>query len=60
MLGIFGVAAAMASTPAGATIDPAHQFITNGGFETLTNGLGQLSRNTVATGWTSANDGSGN
>ncbi len=30
---------------------------TNGGFETLTNGPGQLTTNTVATGWTVANGG---
>jgi hypothetical protein len=46
--------------PAGATIDPAHQFIVNGGFEQTTNGLGQLARNTNVVGWTSHNDSQGN
>jgi hypothetical protein len=45
MLGLAG--------PVGATLDPAHQFITNGGFEQTTNGLGQLRRNTNVVGWTS-------
>lgn len=42
-----------AVSPAGATIDPSHQFIVNGGFEQTTNGLGQLRRNTNVVGWTS-------
>lgn len=41
--------AALASAPAHAT--PVN-LVTNGGFETLTNGAGQLGYNTVATGWT--------
>jgi hypothetical protein len=47
----------LSATPAAAVIDPAHEFITNGGFENLSNGLGQLTRNTTAVGWTSATTG---
>jgi hypothetical protein len=50
----------LAATPAGATIDPTHQFIVNGGFEQTTNGLGQLRRNTNVVGWTSNRDSSNN
>jgi len=51
---LFGVAAVLgAAGPAGATIDPSHQFVVNGGFEQTTNGLGQLRRNTDVVGWTS-------
>ncbi len=59
-LAAIGALCLMAAAPASATYDPAHQFITNGGFETTTNGLGQLVTNTNATGWTSLQDGSGN
>lgn len=46
-------AVSLASAPVGATIDPAHQFVTNGGFEQLTNGYGQVGYNTNLVGWTS-------
>ena len=45
--------------PVGATYDPAHQFIVNGDFEQLTNGLGELALITNAVGWTSHDDGEG-
>lgn len=35
-------------------------YVTNGSFETTTNGTGQLTFNTVATAWTSLSDGAGN
>lgn len=54
------LAMACLASPAAATIDPAYQFIVNGGFEQTTNGLGQLRRNTNVVGWTSQYDGSGN
>lgn len=47
------VTLAFAAAPAGATIDPTHQFIVNGDFEQTTNGLGQLRSNTNVVGWTS-------
>ena len=51
-----GLAAIISAGPAGAVIDPTHQFIVNGGFETTTNGLGQLkSGYTGVTGWTNQN-----
>jgi hypothetical protein len=54
---LLGLAAGMLATaPAGATIDPMHQFIVNGDFEQTTNGLGQLRRNTNVVGWTSQRD----
>jgi hypothetical protein len=52
-------AAAVLSTPAGATVDPAHQFVTNGGFEQTTNGYGQVGYNTNLVGWTSVPEASG-
>ncbi|KKC24972.1 hypothetical protein WP12_17185 [Sphingomonas sp. SRS2] len=54
------LAVMLAAGPANATIDPAHQFIVNGGFEQTTNGLGQLRRNTNVVGWTSQYDSGGN
>lgn len=54
------MALALSASPAGAVIDPAHEFIVNGGFEQTTNGLGQLRRNTNVVGWTSQKDGSNN
>ncbi|RYG21199.1 MAG: hypothetical protein EON93_26145, partial [Burkholderiales bacterium] len=38
--------AMLAPAPGSAVIDPTHQFVVNGGFETTTNGLGQLRTNT--------------
>jgi hypothetical protein len=58
MLGVAAVAAI--ATPAGAVIDPSHQFITNGDFEQTTNGYGELSYATNVVGWTSSTDGDGN
>jgi len=58
LFGLIGFAMATIATPAGAVIDPTHQFVVNGDFENLTNGLGQLTRNTTAVGWTSAMSGS--
>jgi len=49
---LFALVATVAS-PANATLDPAHQFVTNGGFEQLTNGYGQVGYNTNLVGWTS-------
>jgi hypothetical protein len=51
---LLGVAfAAAASSPAtSATLGP--NLVSNGGFETLTNGIGQIDHNTTAMGWTSA------
>lgn len=60
MQALVALAAAVAGTPADAAIDPTHQFIVNGSFENLTNGIGQLTRNTTAVGWTSSNDSQGN
>lgn len=51
--------ATLSSGPAGATIDPVHQFVTNGGFEQLTNGYGQVGYNTNLVGWTSTPHSSG-
>ncbi len=45
--------------PVAAAYDPAHQFVVNGGFEQLTNGLGELAFITNAVGWTSHDDGFG-
>ena len=60
VLAAAGVAAlGLAVSPAGATYDPAHQFIVNGDFEQLTNGLGELALITNAVGWTSHDDGEG-
>ena len=42
-------------SPARANTD----YVVNGGFETTTNGNGQLTFNTVATGWTNLSDGHG-
>lgn len=49
---LFAFAATLSAVPAGATIDPVHQFVTNGGFDQLTNGYGQIGYNTNAVGWT--------
>jgi hypothetical protein len=58
---MFGAAAIAAiATPAGAVIDPSHQFITNGGFEQTTSGYGELGYAANAVGWTSSRDGDGN
>lgn len=53
MLGILGMAIGFGATPAFATYDLTHQFITNGGFEQTSNGLGQIGYATQAIGWTS-------
>ncbi|WP_340318319.1 PEPxxWA-CTERM sorting domain-containing protein [Rhizorhabdus argentea] len=54
MLGLLGVAAAagVGATPAYATYDLT-QFVTNGGFEQTSKGLGQIGYATQAIGWTS-------
>lgn len=59
LLGIATLIGLAATAPALATIDPAHQFITNGDFELTTNGIGQLNYNTNAVGWTNANEAGG-
>jgi hypothetical protein len=49
ILAVLSAVAALTSMTAQATTT---NLVTNGGFETLTNGLGQIGYNTVATGWT--------
>lgn len=57
--GISAAIAALVSAPAGATLDPAHQFVVNGGFEQTTSGYGQVGYATNLVGWTSVPDASG-
>ncbi len=49
---LFSVVAALAALTLGASAH-ATQFVTNGDFTTLTNGVGQIDNTTTATGWSS-------